>query len=196
MKSGVWTLSTGEICIVLEGADGAPQSPIQGPPGVNAEQEGPAGGDAASTLVGTAPGVSPEQERARPMLMRLIASGGKERFRHAGFLAKSLPLLNGCNQSNWPLLEHGLPGDALRFAPKSWQRRRTLGRYAILSVFSGVPMSAAAKDVAKQLGMSRKELYNVAMQLLQESCCPCCSLAKPILEQAVPRATRYCPSLC
>mmetsp|Transcript_24266 Transcript_24266/g.66394 ORF Transcript_24266/g.66394 Transcript_24266/m.66394 type:complete len:163 (-) Transcript_24266:459-947(-) len=93
----------GEICIVLEGADGAPQSPIQGPPGVNAEQEGPAGGDAASTLVGTAPGVSPEQERARPMLMRLIASG--------------------------------------------------------------VPMSAAAKDVAKQLGMSRKELYNVAMQV-------------------------------
>jgi len=47
--------------------------------------------------------VSPEQERARPMLMRLIASG--------------------------------------------------------------VPMSAAAKDVAKQLGMSRKELYNVAMQV-------------------------------
>lgn len=30
---------------------------------------------------------------------------------------------------------------------------------------SGVPMSAAAKQVAKQLGVSRKALYDVAMDV-------------------------------
>ena len=30
---------------------------------------------------------------------------------------------------------------------------------------TGVPMSAAAKDAAKQLGVSRKELYDTAMQV-------------------------------
>lgn len=74
-KPAPLTSLTGEICIVLEGADGAPQSPIQGPPGGSAEQGGPTDGGAASTSVGTVPGVPPELERARPMLTHLIASG-------------------------------------------------------------------------------------------------------------------------
>lgn len=35
----------------------------------------------------------------------------------------------------------------------------------IWCVPAGVPMSAAAKDVAKQLGVGRKELYDVAMKV-------------------------------
>lgn len=72
-------ICAGEICLVLEGADGAAHAPIHGPPGIDAAQraEGdaaPAGANEHATPAAQAK--SAQLERARPLLRQLIKSGG------------------------------------------------------------------------------------------------------------------------
>jgi len=77
--NGCCDVCAGEICLVLEGADGAAHTPIQGPPGIDATQQ--ADGDA--TLAGPAEHATPaaqakiaQLEKAMPLLRQLIESGG------------------------------------------------------------------------------------------------------------------------
>lgn len=71
---------TGEICIVIEGADGAPEDcPIRGP-GASSDAE-------AASPVGVQARLSQQSatlDKARPILQQLIQSGEKQRDRGKG----------------------------------------------------------------------------------------------------------------